>query len=257
MKNFRKIDNYLKGKLTKKETALFEQEIAQNKTLEEEVNLQKLEEEALEYLVKKRLSNRINHIKENLNQEKQAAPKTKSFPLWMRFSTLAASIILAIIVFQHFNSPKPLQLFVANEYQDLPFEVSAMRKASTAPLSNNTLFIENEKKLLSDNPSIINEAITYFELISEEDTTFLVAQYDLGHAHLKLNEFKKAIPYFEYSYNQSKVYSQLKDLSQYYLLLAYLADNNLSKAQTTYNNLKANNQRFKNRQSLHNFFKSH
>ena len=259
MKNFKKIDSYLKGKLPDEEVATFEHEISKNKELSEEVALQKLEEEALDYLVEKRLSARINKIKEGLKEEEEekVIPQKKQLFPWSRFLAIAASIAIVIIAFLYFNTISSPQSFALKEYQEVPFEISKTRKDPTHSKITTPLFLAHEKKLQSNIPTAIKNAAIYFEHIPKKDSTFLFAQYYLGHAYFKLKQFKKSILYFEYSYDKSKPNSQLRDMSQYYLLLSYLATGDLPQAQSIFGDLKINNQRFKSRTSLHIFFKPH
>ena len=65
MKNFDRIERYLKGKMPADEQKIFEQEIRENESLREEVEIQKLEEELLSFGVKERIREELILVQNN------------------------------------------------------------------------------------------------------------------------------------------------------------------------------------------------
>lgn len=69
MKNFDKIEQYIKGKLSQEEKSEFEKELKQDKVLADEYESQLLEEEFIEFMVREQVSHKVRQVKNSLDHK--------------------------------------------------------------------------------------------------------------------------------------------------------------------------------------------
>ena len=236
MKNFDQIERYLNGEMPESERQSFEQEMAQNPELAEEVRLQRFEEDAIGLMIEDDLLAKIKQI----GKEKEAgiqlvSKKNKSF-LQLRWVQLAAAAsVLLIAVFAIYNlssSQLSAPELAALSYDQRVPNFSSIRTTDAdeqEEYNKYSAYITNKEK------QSMPETIRFF---SEQKS--LDALYKVGHAYLLNSDFTQAIESFTaYLSTASKTDRDFKSAS-FYLALAYLGNNNASTAQSILSEIKAN-----------------
>ncbi|MCB0654074.1 MAG: hypothetical protein KDC85_22535 [Saprospiraceae bacterium] len=193
MKNYKKIEAYLKGELSPGEVSSFETEIAGNEDLAEEVSLHSFENEILNLGVEDDLRNRIKSIQQTANLSSHASSRVISMKKWLIPLSIAASLLL-VIGFFYQNYMVSNEKLVASYYN---YSISDLRgdQALNSVFTDGMKLIEEEK---------FNEAIQSLEKLTRNENFTIQANYLIGHCYFNLENYGQASNYFQSVFNQNE-----------------------------------------------------
>ncbi len=224
MKNFEKIAAYIGGKMTQEEKEAFELAIASNKGLAMEVEMQKLEEEAIVWQADENLRKQIKEFSRN-NPVFSQQEKKQMHITWRKWAAIAASLFLLVSAYFVFNqNPEetPKEIAVQFYKDNLP-KVDVNR----TPSQPQPDYLPFAISIAFANPNEIGEAIEFFENIQPETPLYPDAVYWLGHACFKKRDFNCAILKFSKVKNITNR-PELLDRATFYTLLSHLAFNGIT-----------------------------
>lgn len=202
---------YLDGELEAEEKLRLEEQIAADKSLQEELENLKLAREAVRLYG---LSQKISGIHQQMMEEmKPAAPVRQigNARRILRYSAaVAASVLLVYIGVEGYNyvTLTPEKIFARN-YQ--VYEMSTLRDEAPASAIEKAYREKNYRQVIA----------LYEQLSPEND---IESVFLAGMARLELNETEKAIELLQkvLSLNRAAGTALKKDAAEYYLALAYL-----------------------------------
>jgi len=188
-KKYEQIQSYLSGTLTEPEHSSFEQELANSSTLQEEMDLHLLSNDAIDLVVEDDLRAELNNLAQQNKQKKNENQGGRVVSMRRRIYTLsiAASILLVIGFFTAtFQASKYDNDSIASGYysNDLLERVRGANSAS--------LLQEGMDFLLADDYS---EAIGYFDQVTDP-ALIAEAHYGAAHAHYNLENYQAAMTNF-------------------------------------------------------------
>ncbi len=222
MKYFDKIDQYLKGQLSEAEEKAFLQEVAENKELASELELQEAEETVLEVFSKDELLNEIKMIYE---EEQQHQKDKKDVPFRSRkFFLLGIAIAITILVaailiinelIKKTSQPAPPspQAFAQTLYED----------THPPKFDNQTKSIDNQDadafyEQVARIPEAGNEELSaIIDYIGTVRDQYPEAIYYLAHARFRQEEYELAANLFQAFLDQDVGF---KSDAEFYRVLA-------------------------------------
>jgi len=186
MSNLDYIDDYFNGQPTAIQKADFEQKILAEPSFAEEVAFYINTQALLRQQVEEEKKGLFREIYE---QNKASIPLTSSRPLYkIGFSLAAAAVVLVIFTglwWVFLRQPTPHQL--ADKYlQELPISIQMGSRQDSLQIAKNSY-------IAKDFPT----ALRQFEQMIERDSADETALRFAGLACLRLNEYDKALRYFQ------------------------------------------------------------
>lgn len=211
---FHRVDNYLYEKLNTEEKTTFEAELANNQDLQDELDRQRLEHQALKMLAKEQLRKNLSQWKQ---EKEDAKPEAKIIQMPQRsaWRWAAAAAIMAIMFIGG-------QRWATSNYSDEALAL-AYTKTVDAGTSRNANATEND--LLSQAKAAMqsklwSNALNILNQINQEEqkgeVMLLQARCDAS-----LNDYDKAIQ--TYQTIIATIPAQ-KEAAEWNLLLTYLAE---------------------------------
>jgi len=212
---FERIERYLKHQMTVDERLAFDLELRKNTELTEQVNKQRLINEAIEtQSLKEELDAFHDEISDADNITKTS--KVVSFPF--RKMVAAAVIIIALGSFWFFNNNSNEQLY-AKHFSPDPGLPTTMSKTSNYEFYN---------AMVDYKQGDYKKAITKWEVLLKDKPQNDTLNYFIGVAHLANKDENQAIKYLSsVTQNESGRFS---NEAFYYLGLAHLKADNLELA---------------------------
>jgi hypothetical protein len=233
MKNFDRIEEYLKNEMDAEARSQFEKELKSNAELRVEFEIQKLEYETLDQLGEEFLLNEIKNIRaEEHNQG-------HGLKLWRNVKMLIPLAVAAsIAVFFGIRWLNPSEDFsypsLAVEYYDSyspNFSQSRiMEEEQSEWMSFMTALEKDQKETLRN---FINQ--TSFDLDKYE----VSQQFYIAHAFFKLEEYSEASKIFSVLSQETNLDRQEMDMSEFYLALSYMLDDRLEDSQGLLNKISS------------------
>lgn len=222
---FDKIEAYLKGQLDAKEKAAFEQKMATDSNLQEEVALHRLEQQSMELLVEKDIRGKMQKWKTE-SKEVTQAPKRNTI---VRLGPWLAAATVALLLLFYFLVPKEQVLSgpeLAAQYYEKP-------KSS----QERSINIDNQNPLLEAftlfDASNFIAAADLFGAVPAASPYYWLAQEWLGHSQYNANQLAQAIETFKRVVDGDV--SPYSERNEWNLLLAYLKDNQEREARQVLN----------------------
>lgn len=205
------IDQFLQNELQGQALDEFTKKIKSDPNFAEEVELQRVVTEGIEYQGNKELRHRLKGIHEKVKDSKVEKNKTGKIRILRRLGAVAAIAILLIVAFNIWNSSPTSDDLFSDFYQ--PYEVQLTSRDDVAE----SLRTKAEVAYRSRD---FKSAIMHLENLKKEgkyDSRFLLG---LGNAYLNINGYLNAEENFnEILINKDDLYS---DQAKWYLALTYL-----------------------------------
>lgn len=220
MKNFDLIEKYFTNDLTPEEQLLFNKQLQKNKDFEKEFRFQKDLKQAI-------VSNQRDELKSTLQSFESEIQKKSGYQSIPKKWLIAASVILLLglgsILIKTAYFPSPERLFVQNfePYRNIIQPVARGENINTIESS---AFVAYENKNY-------HKAINLFNSVEDPDTTYIL--FYKAMCQLSINNAAEAIKLLTPIATSAKDKDQdknFKELSNWYLALAYLKNNEEAKA---------------------------
>lgn len=242
---YQHIEDFLDGKLNKEEEKAFSEKMAIDANFKKEVELHKSLSKSLNNPAKNNLRNVLNEVDKDWNDGTIQEATVKALPsskantkYWLRPLTgIAAGLVLLLIALQFFKSTSPKEdLFAANytPYKMILSERSVDNDA--AQLLKNSAS-EAYKK------GDFESAQKLFKQLYTENPNDIVYSFYEANAFLSNQKPKEAIAAFQAIL--AKPDHLFVEQCQWYLGLAYLADQNFEKARETFGQINEGSFKFK------------
>jgi len=231
---FDEIRRYLRGEMTPEEAIGFEQKMEENPEFKAEVEFQRDVYKGVELSVRSRIKERLKALEAQNPAADQAPGKSINYKKWLG---LAASIVVLIGIGllankTLFHEPTK-QDIVQDYYKPYPDYITDQTRGNN---KNSEFDQEVHKAMDLYTNQHYDEAIPLLEgAISKEENHDQV-QFYLGNAYLANGNPRKAIDVFEK--NQGNLSKEYAPKNQWYLALAYVADDRIKEAKQTLVQLK-------------------
>ncbi len=213
---FEKIEDYLAGSLSKEEAIAFEEEMALNASLSEEVEKHRMMHEVLMDRDTLDFKNKLKQISKQIKEEDKLMVKKKT-PVF--FFKIAASIVCLLgagsVLWYSMNTEKQTQDLYGAYYAPFPVEDNTRGESSDEVQG----IISHYTKGIYD--SVVFALEKYPSLRKQEPLSLY-----LGNSYLNTNQEEKAI--LEFKSVDNKKYHEV---AQWYLSLAYLKLNKTTKVE--------------------------
>lgn len=233
LNNFNKIERYLNDKMTEAEKTGFKNQMAEDAELKKEVLIQELENDVIRESAQAKLKAKLAAMhQEHLQSQPEKKTKTRSL-IPMRILAAAASLLILIGAFFFFTQ-KPAkrtgEMIALSAYSEesLSSGVRSIPGSDTTQTVNLTDFLEGVN--IGDIEKA-NIAIANLRKYKEPEVKYLIA-----HAYFLKKDFPKAAENFK-KLAESDMEASLKEKADYFLLLAYIAQENREAAQKQKNKI--------------------
>jgi tetratricopeptide (TPR) repeat protein len=198
MDNLDYIDRFFNGELSTEESGRFEQRISEDPAFAEEVAFYA---SALKTAKDKLTGEKKKHFREIYEQEDHHAitPKAvrKLWPYIAAAAVVAGIILAGYLLFLRTPSSSAEQL--ADTYIKEQLQTAGVKMSGNPDSMQKAKNLYNEGKLA--------EALQYFEALLQSNTSSTEAMEFAGRASLRLNQYDKAITYFEQLENYPGLYA--------------------------------------------------
>jgi len=211
LKNKREqINRYLHQQMSSDERRAFEQSLANDSVLRQQLNeeMEKMETDFVDWLSDEVLRKDIEEISAEIEAEEavQATPKLKVversasrrlLPDWLKYAAAVALLLLSTtFLYQYLASPEVNGLALSKQYYDeyKPDFVSATKGTISIQVDD---FNKMKALLDADDPQSLNTAYNYFSSIPKEDPNYAKALYLMAHIAFLQNNCRAAIATFE------------------------------------------------------------
>lgn len=249
MENFDRIQNYLLDNMSPSERIRFEEEVKQDDTLAEQLELQRFELETLDQLEEDSLRSLAKKIDLNSSAKQNEETNIRSINTqrsatkrWLTFA--AAASVLLLIGFFLFNQNTPNTAnIMAYGYENASIEYQDLRRGDndeTQKFDPEILSI-----LQTRNKAKAKQAIQYFSSITPINPKIQnEAKLNLAHAYILNKEHDKAINLLNDVENAVTFSNRKKEEIQFTKALAYIGLNDNSNALSILNQIIKKNNRF-------------
>lgn len=188
---FDKIERYLDGEMNADEQAAFDQDIATNAQLKEEVKQHELARDAMELLIEDELRSQLKTLQaeENASMEPVQIKRPKLRSLYYGLA-IAAGVLLLIGFFT--------QQWATNQFSN---DALLSAYAGTSDLSNLRSKTNAETLIEQGVEAYSNKdyqaAIQAFGAIEKDSAQYTLAQYALGQTYYQLEQWEAALSAFD------------------------------------------------------------
>lgn len=222
MKNFDRIERYLSNSMPEAERNAFEQEMTEDDSLRQEVEVQRLEEELLSFSIEEGIRGELRAV------ITKGPPAARRFRLQRYFPVIgaAASLLLIIGVFYFMyrgSQPVPATVAVTEYKSHMPLFTESKRGGKTEAPTPGDPLAEALGWLEDGSPGRLSDARERLSLVAEGDPSYRRARYYLGHACFLQGKYGEAAAQFRRILPSFREGSRLKQETQYYLLLSLMA----------------------------------
>lgn len=249
MKNYNKIDSYLKGKMSDSEKEEFKNKIEATPKLAEEVEWQRLEGEVIDLMaIEDSMQTKLDALKNKILTEEATNEKDKiksinsgkRLNFYVRMS-IAASLLVLIGVFFYGKKNYSNQSLLSYGYQLEEPDYSNTRQSGGS--SNEPKFEERYIDILQlKKSSLAVEAIQYFSSFqNSSNPLYINAKLNLGHSYILNQNFQKAVETFEEINNSPGVNSRFQQMATFYKAIALIGIDEGEKAKNVLRNIEQTN----------------
>lgn len=233
MKNFDRIEEYLKNEMDAEARSQFEKELKSNKELREEFEIQKLEYATLDQLGEEFLLNEIKNIRAKENN------KGKGLQLWRNVKTLIPLAIAAsLAVFFGIRWLNPSEDFsypsLAMEYYD---SYSPNFSQSRIMEEDQSDWMKFMKALETDQKEIMQDFLN--ENSAKINVYEASQRFYIGHAYFKIEKYSAASEVFSTLIQESSLANQKHDMCEFYLALSYMLEDKPEDSKDLLNEIKS------------------
>jgi TolA-binding protein len=248
MKNFDKIERYLKRKMTPEERSGFERELEEDQGLAREYKLHKEEHELLTFAVREQMREDIKAI----GRERKSKPERAEQPaqgqekqIYLNRKTiLSVAATIAVLLVAYFllvprtGIGERIAMDSYNTHSPV-FDNDSREVYDEKNPATKSAWQKNKKKLLSADEEEISAGIAFF---NDQETATNEINYLLGIGHMNLRAFAQAEAYFKTfldTEEKEKNYAGNDILfnAEYYYILSLMAQNKIEQAKLIYESL--------------------
>lgn len=228
------ISAYLRQQLPAREREAFEQKMANDAQLREEVEAHRLASEAIEWSIAESLRKELASWSEPAAGSTPAAPASDAIirPLWRRNWAIAATALIIIVAGAYLWSNQNYTNGALAEGYYPKSELAGLR--SSNPTKADAL-APGYEALNSGNYS---EAINLFGRLTSDELLGPKALYFKAHAHFQQKQFNEAISSLSNLIQQSE--GEEKDRAEWLLALSYLGAGKTAEAKILISKIAAN-----------------
>jgi TolA-binding protein len=232
MENFDRIQRYLSHDMAQEERQQFEEEVRQNESLAEELEIQRFEFETIEQIEEDALREKLQQLSttkiSRSSNVRQLQPSSRNRNTWL--IGIAASIALIAGFFFFQNGDDQYSTLTASAYDKVRIDYS--RGAMTRGDHMEAIFPSTYTDILRvRNADQAKEAISFFSNYSSDDESIETkALLNLGHAYMLQGDFSQAIASFASVRQSSKASRELIEEASFFEALAHLQLGNKTQA---------------------------
>lgn len=233
MNNFDNIGRFLAGEMPENEAEEFERQIAEDKELALEVEIQRFGVEAIRFWAEKDLRNHIKTLREEEQKESRPQGVIKSIKFrkiykWVAIAAAFALLILSIFLWQdRFSTDKTV--VYGYEIRQPKFDQTGRRKGEVTETVFDPQYIEI---LTNRDAERAEKAVEYFQsfVLKDSSAALTYAKLNIAHAYVLNKDYEKAITQFTELENAENTNNRLKQEIHYYKALALIGNNDFEKA---------------------------
>ena len=211
MKNKREqINRYLHQQMNSEERQAFEQSLASDSVLRQELNeeMEKMEVDFVDWLSDEMLRKDIEEISAEIEAEEEpaVAPKLKVVersaprrlrPNWLRYAAAVAVLLVSTtFLYRYLAAPQINGLALSEQYYgEYKPDFTSATKGSVNTQADD--FSKIKGLLDTNDPKDLNTALNYFNSIQKEDANYAEALYLMAHIAFLQNNHGAAVITFE------------------------------------------------------------
>ena len=229
MNNHDKIEKYLKGQLSEDERAAFEKELSNNEALKKELNIQRFEEDLLDWALEDKLQEKIQSFENSKNSNSKGNSSGKILLWIIGILSFLALIYGAYNWLKPASSHETLKQYALTSYEKNPYEPIAPRTGDASEIQNN---LESyEVIILEIRLNELNDVLNLADSAHLNVPNNLKVQNLLGHAYFLSGDYIQAISQFRLILESLPVDKKKeREDAEFYLALSLLAYGNERKA---------------------------
>ena len=200
------IEQFFKGNLNKEEVKNFTQRLNTESDFRAKVEDYKIIYSGFEVLKEKELLKQVQQWETNIRKEESVATSDDTKPASVKIRRLRSLLAIAASILLLMGTG--LSWFATNQYSNQNLAVDNYSPPFTGMLDANMGGAEAKEIPLKEGiefyeKQLYQEAIRYFETISDTDDKYIQAQYFLGHCYFQLKNYQVAIDKFSVIENRN------------------------------------------------------
>ena len=221
------IDLYLAEKLSAEAKAAFEQELASNEALQEELADRRIERRAMQAVVKQEYRDKVKAQLPDLAGLADAPNGGTTRSLWQRnyryMIAIAAAILILLVAIPYIGNvlnPEPELPEIFAEYYSKPARPTALTRSEETPLANrlDSLWQQASRQFTAENYEAVEALLKTIVSSSQEIAQLDQAYFYLGATYQLQERLDEAITAFE----RVSPRGSYADQAAWYLALTYM-----------------------------------